>query len=424
MRHTERSQAIQVLSKLLKDNLSLAHLLHDEHSPLVKKLCFGVCRHYFQLDAIASTLLKSRPKVMEVWVSILIGLYQLRFLNIPDYAVVKETVATLAALKKPWAKALVNAILRNYCRKEQELNEKLHNNPVYQYNHPQWLIKKLKTDWPKDWPVIMQANNTHPPMSLRINRQKTTQTTYLKQLQDKNIKAQAHPLSVAGFILDKPCDVFDLPGFATGDVSVQDIAAQLAAYLLDLKAGQRVLDACCAPGGKTCHIAEEEPALTSLVALDIDEKRLNKVSDNLKRLKLCASVIQGDASKPESWWDGQLFDRILLDAPCSATGVIRRHPDIKLLRSPAEIAAISKRQHALLHALWPLLAPGGVMVYATCSILPEENEQQIARFIAQTKDCTISSQKRPFGRMTGHGWQILPGEDNMDGFFYSLLIKT
>lgn len=423
MKPNDRLQAIKILCKLLQDKTPLYHLLRREHSSLIKEICFGFCRYYFKLEAIADSLLKTRPKALEIWVSILIGLYQLRYLHIPDYAVVKETVDTLLLLKKPWGRGLVNAVLRNYCRQQGELEPKLLQNDAYRYNHPAWLVERLRKDWPNHWQSILQANDSHPPMSLRINCRQTNQAEYLKHLAAKDIEALTHPWSDCGIVLGKPCEVNELPGFSEGMVSVQDIAAQLAAPLLNLKPHFRVLDACAAPGGKTCHIAESEPRLLELVALDIDEKRLERVRENLQRLGLKATVTQGDAVKPETWWDGQYFDRILLDAPCSATGVIRRNPDIKLLRKASDITAVAKRQYDLLRALWPLLASGGQMVYATCSVIPEENEEQIAQFVKDTKDCLYVEQKLPFGMVTGHGWQILPGQDNMDGFFYSVLAK-
>ncbi len=425
MKKNERLQALHILTTLLQDNVPLSHLMPStaQLSPLSKEICFGVCRHYFRLAALADCLLNKRPKAIEVWTSLLIGLYQLHYLRIPDYAVVKETVALLEQIKKPWAKGLVNAVLRTYCRKQETLVADLQDNRSFLYGHPEWFIERLQTAWPDDWQAILQANDTHPPMSLRVNAQHASTHAYLTRLQQADI--DAHPLHYApfGIVLTTPCDVHDLPGFTTGDVSVQDEAAQLAVSLLALKSGLRLLDACAAPGGKTCHILETEAALSACVALDIDSKRLSRVQENLSRLHLQATLLKGDGLQPLTWWDGILFDRILLDAPCSATGVIRRHPDIKLLRTAADITAVTQLQHDLLHALWPLLAPNGVMVYATCSVMPEENEQQIAHFIASQPDCQFLTQTQPWGHHTGHGWQVLPGENNMDGFFYSILIK-
>ena len=425
MKKNERLQALHILTAVLEEGTPLSHLMPSSArlSPLTKEICFGVCRHYFRLAAMADRLLKKRPKAIDVWANLLMGLYQLHYLRIPDYAVVKETVALLDQIKKSWAKALVNAVLRTYCRQQETLVAGLQEDTSFRYGHPEWLITRLQAAWPDDWQSILQANDTHPPMSLRINGRQTTANTYLTRLQEAD--TDAHPLMFApfGMVLTKPCDVHELPGFTAGDVSVQDEAAQLAVTLLALQPGLRLLDACAAPGGKTCHILETEPALSACVALDIDSKRLARVQENLHRLNLQATLLKGDGLNPTSWWDGLLFDRILLDAPCSATGVIRRHPDIKLLRTEADITTVTQLQHDLLHALWPLLAPGGILVYATCSVMPEENEQQIAQFIASQSDSQFVMQDQPWGHATGHGWQILPGENNMDGFFYSVLMK-
>jgi len=426
MKKNERLNALHVLTKLLEENTPLTHLMQSatDLSPLSKEICFGVCRHYFRLSALADALLNKRPKTIDIWASLLIGLYQLHFLRIPDYAVVKETVALLDQIKKPWAKGLVNAILRTYCREQETLVASLGNNPAFVYGHPEWFIKRLQKDWPTSWEAILLANDKHPPMSLRVNARHTTVANYLARLEEVNIQGSPLLHGLSGIVLTHPCDVHELPGFSNGDVSVQDEAAQLAASLLDLKPELRVLDACSAPGGKTCHILEKEPLLTRCVSFDIDIKRLARVKENLKRLHLEATVLAGDGLHPETWWDGVLFDRILLDAPCSATGVVRRHPDIKLLREEADIASVTQLQHGLIRALWPLLAPGGRMVYATCSVMPEENEAQISSFIAEHSDCNFLNSTQPWGQSTGHGWQILPGDNNMDGFFYSILIKA
>ncbi len=426
MKKNERLQALRILIKLVELKLPLSHLLkaNPDLTPLGREICFGVCRHYFRLQAIADCLLKKRPKELDVWLSLLMGLYQLHYLRTPDYAVVKETVALLDQLKKSWAKGLVNAVLRTFCREQATLLQQLANTPAFQDGHPSWFVQRIKHDWPNDWQHILTANDTHPPMTLRVNCAQETRSHYLQRLQVAGIEAQQQPHTQNGMTLTKPCAVQDLPGFSAGDISVQDGAAQMAASLLDLQPGLRVLDACCAPGGKTCHILEMEPNLLRCVALDVDAKRLERVQENLTRLHRHAEIVQGDGIAPNTWWDGQLFDRILLDAPCSATGVIRRHPDIKLLRTAAEVTLIAQLQRQLLEALWPLLAPNGRMVYSTCSILSEENEQQIAQFAKSHPNCELVTASHPWGIATGHGWQILPGQHNMDGFFYSVLRKN
>lgn len=425
MKIDDRFHALKILSALMKDKVSLSQLMSPnvEVSSMTKELCFGFCRHYFRLQAMADWLLDKRPKAQDIWITILLGLYQLHYLNKPDYAVVKETVALLEKVKKTWAKGLVNAVLRNFCRQQTEIIAALSTVPNYKYGQPTWLLDRLKKDWPLDWQAIALANDAHPPMVLRVNQQKKSVDAYLHALKESGIEADAHPIAAEGIILKSPCEVSKLPGFSEGWISVQDGAAQLAVSLLSLQSGQRVLDACCAPGGKTCHMLESQPNLAACVALDVDSRRLQRVSENLGRLQLKATLMQGDASTPDKWWDGQLFDRILLDSPCSATGVIRRHTDIKLLRQPEDVAEIVNTQKAILNSLWPLLSPGGIMVYATCSILMEENHQQIADFLKDHRDCTIDSRVLPWGRATRYGRQILPGEHSMDGFFYSVLLK-
>ena len=351
------------------------------------------------------------------------GLYQLHYLALADYAVVKETVTLVAPKHTAWAKGLVNAVLRRYCRERSDIIERLAQNPAFIYGHPTWFVKRMQHAWPLDWQAILNANDRHPPMSLRVNAQCTTASAYLTELDQAGLDAALHHHATHGMTLSTPCDVQILPGFVEGRLAVQDEAAQLAPTLLALTPGLRVLDACSAPGGKTCHILETEPNLSACVALDIDPRRLSRVRDNLNRLHLKATLLTGDALAPNTWWDGVPFDRILLDAPCSATGVIRRHPDIKCLRTEDEISAITAVQYDLLEALWPLLTPGGIFVYATCSVMPEENEEQLAGFVARHDDCTPCSKTHAWGKNTGHGWQILPGESNMDGFFYGVLQK-
>lgn len=426
MNKNERLQALKILTHVLTEKSSLSQLMPAtaEITPMTKEICFGFCRHYFRLQALAECLLQKKPKELEIWIAVLIGLYQLHYMQLPDYAVVKETVALLEKIKKPWAKGLVNAVLRNFCRQQKEILARLSNDPRFLHGQPQWLLERLQADWPDDWQAIAQANDRHPPMTLRVNGQKNSVAEYLQILNQAGIAAKPHAVAPEGITLTTPCDVRQLPGFAEGCISVQDGAAQLAASLLSLKPGLRLLDACCAPGGKTCHILEKEPDLSACIALDVEPKRLKRVRENLDRLNLHATLVEGDALTPAQWWDGQLFDRILLDAPCSATGVIRRHSDIKLLRNNEEIVTVTKIQHNMLNCLWPLLAEGGLLVYATCSVMSTENEQQIASFIATHPDCTIIKDPWTWGHATAHGQQILPGEHDMDGFFYAVLFKS
>lgn len=426
MPHNERKTALHILHRLYESHTSLTQLLHAEPhlTSFTQELCYGVCRHYFRLQAMAGCLYTRPPKDLTVQLVIFLGLYQLYYLQYPDYAVVKETVALLDKPHLTWAKSFVNAILRRYCREKEQIFNSVAQNSSFIQGHPDWLVKRLKKAWPAYWQNILAENDQHPPMHLRVNALKSTRENYLEQLLQAGIAARKHPYAAHGITLSHPYPIKNLPGFVEGHVAVQDIAAQLAVTLLDLKPGQRLLDACAAPGGKTCHILETEPRLANCVALDLDASRLKRVEENLSRLHHQATLLEGDAATPETWWDGKLFDRILLDAPCSATGVIRRHPDIKLLRTPQAIEAIVQIQSQLLQALWPLLAPNGILVYATCSILPEENEQQIARFVTQTPDCIHVKTQPSWGQNTGHGQQILPGEEQMDGFFYSVLQKN
>lgn len=425
MKSNERLDALKILCALLEKKVSLSTSLaaNPKLSPFSKALCFGICRQFLRLTVLAEQLVTKKPKQTDVWLCLLMGLYELHFLHKPDYAVVKESVDLVVQLKKTWAKGLVNAVLRSYCRQQSTLIDTVKKDERFQLNHPQWLVDCIQTDWPQEAHTILEQNDQHPPMTLRVNTRHESTEHYLYELAKAGLQGEACLSVPSGIVLASPCAVTDLPGFEEGLVSVQDGAAQLAATLLDLKPGLRILDACCAPGGKTSHILEQEPQLDECVALDIDPIRLRRVQDNLTRLQLEATLCQGDAADPYTWWDGVLFDRILLDAPCSATGVIRRHPDIKYLRTPEEVATIVESQQTLLEALWPLLAPGGRLVYATCSILSVENEQQIAHFIARHADCVNRPYAQPWGHQTPHGWQILPGEQQMDGFFYSVLSK-
>jgi 16S rRNA (cytosine967-C5)-methyltransferase len=424
MKKNERRLALSILESLLQERIPLSYLLKNpEVTPLCQEICYGVCRHYIQLQILADKLVNKRPKELKIWLILLIGLYQLHFLRIPDYAVVKETVSLLDTIKKPWAKGLVNAVLRNFCRQQQKLMAELQNQTFFKANHPPWLVKRFKQDWPESWEKIVAENDKHPPMTLRNNVKIVSRERYLQQLNTVAIGAEPHLFAEQGIILAEPIPVEDLPGFAQGEVSVQDAAAQLAVSLLDLKPELKVLDACCAPGGKTCHMLELESSL-KVIGLDVDKQRLDRVQSNLNRLHLHAVLKVADALSPQEWWDGILFDRILLDAPCSAIGVIRRHPDIKLLRSEEDISRAAILQRKLLDALWPLLAPKGILVYATCSIMMEENEYQMKQFFLDHKDAKFRSQSYPWGRETGHGWQVLPGDAQMDGFFYSVIYKS
>ncbi len=421
--------AAKVLTRVLQDGQSLTVALDNalgvvesaKDRAFIQALCYGVCRNYHRLDYILSQMLDKPLKDLDVKALALIGLYQLKFMRVKSHAAVSETV--LAARKKPWAKALINALLRSYLRDQEGLEQKANNVKPALVSHPDWLIQQIEQDWPLQAQQIFQKNNEQPPMVLRVNLAHISQDNYLQQLKKQGIEAETVSFCRSAIILHNPIVVDLLPGFNKGWVSVQDTAAQLTANLLDVQIGHRVLDVCAAPGGKAAHILEYQPKVKELVAVDIDKIRLQRVNDNLQRLNLSAKLIVGDALKPKDWWDGQLFDRILLDAPCSALGVIRRHPDIKLLRRPDDINPLQVLQQNIMCAVWPLLAPGGVMLYATCSILKKENERQIETFLAKYADAIEIPINADWGLAGHYGRQILTGESAMDGFYYALIRK-
>jgi len=392
---------------------------------LTQDLAFGTARWQPRLDLLAAQLLQKPFKAADADVQalLLVGLYQLFYTRIPAHAAIGETVGCADKLKKPWAKGLLNAVLRRAQREGEALLSDMARDPVVRTAHPRWLQKSLKAFWPEQWEAICAANNAHPPMILRVNRRHHSRDAYLALLAEAGIGASACQYSRDGIVLTEACDVRGLPGFAEGWVSVQDEAAQLSADLLELAPGQRVLDACCAPGGKTCHLLEAEAGLAHLVAIDLEAKRLTRVRENLDRLQLDAELIACDARDTASWWDGKPFQRILLDAPCSATGVIRRHPDIKLTRQADDIPALAALQGELLDALWPTLEVGGMLLYATCSSLPTENTEVIGAFLARTPGARELDLATEAGLRQPHGRQLLAQEGGHDGFYYAKLIK-
>ncbi len=392
---------------------------------LTQDLAFGTARWQPRLDLLAAQLLQKPFKAADADVQalLLVGLYQLFYTRIPVHAAIGETVGCADKLKKPWAKGLLNAVLRRAQREGEALLASMERDPVVRTAHPRWLQKSLKAFWPEQWEAICAANNAHPPMILRVNRRHHGRDAYLGMLAEAGVAASPCRYSRDGIVLAAACDVRGLPGFAEGWVSVQDEAAQLSAELLELAPGQRVLDACCAPGGKTCHLLETEPGLAKLVAIDLEAKRLTRVRENLERLQLDAELIACDARDTASWWDGKTFQRILLDAPCSATGVIRRHPDIKLTRQAEDIPALAALQGELLDALWPTLEVGGMLLYATCSSLPTENTEVIEAFLARTPGARELDLATEAGLRQPHGRQLLAQEGGHDGFYYAKLIK-
>ncbi|HEC18026.1 MAG TPA: 16S rRNA (cytosine(967)-C(5))-methyltransferase RsmB [Gammaproteobacteria bacterium] len=422
-----RAAAARVLDQVIRQGRSLSRVLEvgsGEDQGLVSEMCYGVLRDYHRLAAVVAGLLKKplKEKDTDVQALLLLGIYQFMAMRVPDHAAVSETVAATADLKKPWARGLVNGVLRNFQRQREALLAQAEGAEEGSWSHPQWLIDALRTAWPEDWQQILRANNQRPPLCLRINTTKIDASEYVQMLRRQEIVAICSGITESAVILEQPQDVTRLPGFAEGWVSVQDEAAQQAAWLMDLKPGQRVLDVCAAPGGKTAHMLEQ--ADVDMVALDVDASRMQRVTQNLQRLGKTAQCLQGDARAPQTWWDGRPFQRILLDAPCSATGVIRRHPDIKLLRRAEDIHNLVQTQAQILEGIWPLLSPGGMLVYATCSVLPEENCEQIVRFVERQGDARLREKDVPWGRPLEAGRQILTGDHGMDGFFYACLEKT
>lgn len=396
---------------------------------LLQEICYGVLRFLPELEhdvrALMQKPLTGKQRVFHFL--LLVGVYQIKYMRIPDHAAVSETVAATGALKNRQMKALVNGVLRNYVRaSENNKPSKQEALPAsIEYNHPSWFIKKIQQGYPKKWQNILNANQQKPPMWLRVNQQHNTSTEYQKLLATAEIDVKAiDPLSHA-IELMRPVDVTKLPGFEQGWISVQDGAAQQSARLVDCQPNDIVLDCCAAPGGKTCHILERNPEIASMTAIDVEASRLVRVEENLARLGLTANVIAADAADSKTWWDGEQFDRILLDAPCSGTGVIRRHPDIKWLRKATDIDALVILQQQILKEAWSLLKPGGTLLYATCSILPQENSEQIKLFLENNSDAElIDIDGNENQEADTLGWQLLPGEQNMDGFYYAKLIKT
>ena len=431
-----RAEAAKVVNAVVAQGRSLDAVLRDldeqinpADGPLVKMLCYGTLRHHFRLRADLMKLLerplKARDSVIESLLAV--GIFQLIDTRIPDHAAVSMTVEAARVLRRPKYAGLINAVLRNYLR--QEIGRQEAGDDESRFNHPAWFIDALREDWPDDWQQILEANDDRAPMWLRVNQNRTTTADYLDRLAQPDdgqavLSGFTHAIRLA-----KPIPVAELPGFADGDVSVQDAAAQIAAPWLLMGGGSRILDACAAPGGKTGHLLELASLDSTLTAIELDPERLASIHENLERLRLDATVLAADASKPKGWWDGQAFDRILLDAPCSASGVIRRHPDIKLLRRASDIDALAGLQTELLEALWPLLAPSGRLLYVTCSVLAAENDAIVGDFLARHSDAREDRvlpnyNIRDLMVEKTCGFQVLPGSQGLDGFYFACLERT
>ena len=402
---------------------------------LAGEIVNGVLRWRWQLEFFVSRLISKplKQKDSDVQLILLMALYELNACRTPDYAIINDAVELVKKAGKSWASGLLNAVLRRYLREKQALlgllNSLSTNDSQARYSHPQWILEKIKTDWPENWQQILTANNQRPAFWLRINQSLYSVAQYQHLLANEEIEFDGTEPSVAltdsALKLSRGIDVRLLPGFAEGAVSVQDAGAQLAAELLNVAESSRVLDLCAAPGGKTCHLLERYNSIGKLFAVELDEQRMQRVSENLQRLKLesRAELIVADARQYKQWWQGDKYDRILIDAPCSASGVIRRHPDIKTLRRESDIEQLAILQAEILSSAWQMLAPGGELLYVTCSVFKDENQNQMARFLTANNDAAEIKIEANWGISCEYGRQLLPGEQDADGFYYCRLRK-
>jgi 16S rRNA (cytosine967-C5)-methyltransferase len=417
---------VLVRGRFLDDALErcLANVSDARERGLARELAYGVCRYWFRLDALGVQLLdrplKARDK--DVAAILALGLYQLEFSRVAPHAAVSETVALCGGIRKQWASGLVNAVLRRFQRERARCVQSAEQSPVARYAHPAWLLDDLRKAWPDHWQDMVSANNAQAAMTLRVNLARSSREQALQMLAAEGVPARATRHSSAGIVLEQPRDVSLLPGFEDGLLSVQDEAAQLSASLLQVESGSRFLDACSAPGGKLAHVLETTVQVNA-TALERDAARTRRTAATLDRLHLTARLCNTDACDVSSWWDGVPFERILLDAPCSATGVIRRHPDIKLHRRREDVTTLAATQTGLLEALWPVLARDGRLLYATCSVMPEENASVVTRFASAHGDVELVQPDVTWGVPATAGRQVLPGEAGMDGFYYALLVK-
>jgi 16S rRNA (cytosine967-C5)-methyltransferase len=429
-----RLSAVETLANVfdkdqnLSDADSTAVLADERDRSFARHLAYGVCRWLNSLEWLLNQLMRKpmKKRDRDIHRLILIGLFQLWHGGTAPHAAINETAECARLAGKTWAVAVINAVLRRFQRERQQWLDQLENQPE-RFAHPVWLLQKIQASWPDDWQEIVQANNRAAPLWLRINRSRQEQNDLTKLLNSSGFTVVRHASAPDAIKLSPPAPVSCIPGFSEGLISVQDPAAQLAADLLELNDHLRVLDACAAPGGKTCHILERFPTI-EITAVELNKSRLAQVRENLDRLGFAPraglKLLAGDAADPSSWWDGVMYQRILLDAPCTATGVIRRHPEIKWLRTMAQLEKAVRTQERLLQHLWPLLEPGGILVYATCSVLADENNRQISRFMAEHANVEALPLHAAWGRKQDFGRQILPGEEEMDGFYYARIRKT
>ena len=433
-----RSLSAYAVARVLREGVTLDAALKDalvaadpKLFASVRSLSYGAVRGYFRHEGILSMLLSQPVRSLDFLVRALlsVALYELEDERTPEYAVVDAAVQTAKATDAARASGLINAVLRRYLRERKALEVEIGRKPAIRHAAPIWLADRFRADWPVRWTQLLAASDSHAPMWLRVDSRRGTAASYLEELASAGIGARTEPRVPYALALDEPRDVNELPGFSEGRVSVQDLGAQCVAFPLALAPGLRVLDACAAPGGKTALIAERQPDLSSLVAVDIDPNRLARVRENSSRGQLGAEVIAGDSVNPAKWWNGEPFDRILLDAPCSGLGVIRRHPDIRLRKSPSDIDKLPALQSRLLTASWQMLKPGGRLVYVTCTVTRSENRDVIAAFLAQTAGAAVVPVEAwegwpNLGEADEFGRQILPGEAGADGFYYAALTKT
>ncbi|MDT9587627.1 MAG: 16S rRNA (cytosine(967)-C(5))-methyltransferase RsmB [Candidatus Arsenophonus melophagi] len=425
-----RSICAKVIAQVIDQKKSLSTVLphwkkkiSDKDKTLLQELNFGVLRVFPLLEWFTQQLitkpLKGKKRI--IYYLIMIGIYQLRFTRIPPHAALGETVDGAIKLKLPQLKGFINGVLRQYQRKEHILDERINNKKI-NYFHPKWLLEKIKRIYPTKWQEILEVNNQKPPMWLRVNQLQHSTHDYLKLLAQVGLKANLSKESKCAIKLQQPCSINKLPGFKEGWVTIQDLSAQQCVEFLAPKNGEYILDLCAAPGGKTTYILEIAPK-AHVLAVDINEIRIKHIQENLDRLKLYAKVIIGDGLRPQEWTSGMQFDRILLDAPCSSTGVIRRHPDIKWIREPIDILQLVQLQYKILEAIWPYLKSKGTLVYATCSILADENREQIKKFLLNHTNASCPEAYLNNNNME-LGQQILPTKCGGDGFFYASLIKN
>lgn len=427
-----RLTAVRILTSVVKDGKSLGDLLRvaqesmdTRDAALLQELTFGVSRWSYRLDALLKPLQKKplRNKDTDVKILLWTALYEILYMRTPDYAAVDSYAGLTKKIRKQWARGFLNATLREFLRQQQNLIEKIDADSASCHSLPGWIHQSIKSDWPEQAESIYQASNKRAPLVLRVNQCQISRDNYQSVLEKAGISSHPGALGEHSLVLESHPRVTDLPGFSEGHFSVQDSSAQLAAGLVDPQPAERILDACAAPGGKTGHLLELQRDIT-LVAIDNEAHRLARVEENLTRLQLAADCRCADAGDLEKWWDEMPFDAVLLDSPCSALGVLRRHPDIRLLRRESDIKTLAKQQLQLLSALWQTLKPGGRLIYATCSVLKQENEQTIGKFLGSMEDAQEKIIDADWGVKGEYGRQILPGQYDSDGFYYAILVKN